>query len=84
VAHEISFSRSEKKVAWDGKSTLLEIAEANGVRIDFVCRAGNCGTCITAIKQGNVDYPTKPGGAIEAGSCLACVAVPASNITIDG
>jgi ferredoxin len=54
------------------------------VRIDFGCRAGNCGTCITAIKQGNVDYPTKPGGAIEAGSCLACVAVPASNIVIDG
>jgi uncharacterized protein len=84
VAHEISFSRSDKKVAWDGKSTLLEIAEANGVRIDFGCRAGNCGTCITAIKQGNVDYPTKPGGAIEAGSCLACVAVPASNIVIEG
>lgn len=84
VAYEVAFSRSEKKIVWDGKSTLLELAEANGVRIDFGCRAGNCGTCITAIKQGNVDYPTKPGGAVEAGSCLACVAIPASNMVLDG
>lgn len=81
---EISFARSEKRCMWDGRSTLLEIAEANGVRIDSGCRAGNCGTCITAIKQGNVDYPTKPGGAVEAGSCLACVAIPTSNIVLDG
>jgi ferredoxin-NADP reductase len=83
-AFEIAFARSDKKCVWDGRSTLLEIAEANGVRIDFGCRAGNCGTCITAVKQGNVDYPTKPGGSIEAGSCLACVAIPASNVVLDG
>ncbi len=81
---EIAFARSDKRCMWDGRSTLLEIAEANGVKIDFGCRAGNCGTCITAIKQGNVDYPTKPGGSVEAGSCLACVAIPASNIVLDG
>jgi ferredoxin-NADP reductase len=81
---EVTFSRSEKKIVWDGRSTLLEIAEANGIRLDFGCRAGNCGTCITAIKQGTVDYPTKPGTSVEAGSCLACVALPASNIVLDG
>ena len=82
--YDITFSRSDKRCVWDGKSTLLEVAEANGVRLDFGCRAGNCGTCITAIKEGNVDYPTKPGGSVEAGSCLACVAIPASNIVLDG
>jgi uncharacterized protein len=81
---EIAFSRSEKRCAWDGHSTLLEIAEANGVHIDSGCRAGNCGTCITAIKEGSVDYPAKPGTSIEAGSCLVCVAIPASNIVLDG
>jgi hypothetical protein len=81
---EIGFSSSEKKIFWDGKSTLLEIAEANGIRIDSGCRAGNCGTCITAIKQGTVKYPSPPGTTVEAGSCLPCVAHPASNIVLDG
>jgi len=81
---EIEFSRSDKRCVWDGHSTLLEIAEANGVRIDSGCRAGNCGTCITAVRQGSVDYPKKPGTSIEAGSCLACVAIPVSNVVLDG
>jgi len=80
---EVGFSRSSKKCVWDGRSTILEIAEANGVQIEFGCRAGNCGTCVTAVKQGNVNYPTHPGTSVEEGSCLACVAVPASNIVID-
>ena len=31
-----------------------------------------------------IAYPKPPGAAVEAGSCLACVAVPASNIVLDG
>ncbi len=83
-AFEIVFSRSGRQCKWDGRSTLLEMAETSGVRIDSGCRAGNCGTCITAIKQGSVGYPKAPGAAVEAGSCLACVAVPASDIVLDG
>ncbi len=81
---EVGFSSTGKKVPWDGKSTLLEVAEASGIRIDSGCRAGNCGTCITAIKQGTVNYPSPPGYTIEAGSCLPCVALPASSIMLDG
>lgn len=80
---EIAFSRSNKHCAWDGKSTLLEIADANGILIESGCRAGNCGTCVTAIKQGKIDYPVTPGTSVEEGSCLACVAIPASNIVLD-
>jgi ferredoxin-NADP reductase len=83
-AFEIAFARSEKRFMWDGRSTLLEMAEANGIRLDSGCRAGNCGTCITAIKQGKVSYPKEPGTTVEAGSCLACVALPASNVVLDG
>ncbi len=79
----ITFSRSEKKAAWNGKSTLLEIAEANGVKIDSGCRAGNCGTCLTALKSGEVHYPSPPGSAIEAGSCLVCVALPKTHVELD-
>jgi len=80
---EIAFARSDKRATWDGRSTLLEIAEASGIRIDSGCRAGNCGTCVTAIKEGKVDYPQKPGIAVEEGSCLACVAVPVSNLVLE-
>ncbi|MBM3538166.1 MAG: 2Fe-2S iron-sulfur cluster binding domain-containing protein [Alphaproteobacteria bacterium] len=80
---EVVFSRSARQCVWDGRSTLLEMAEANGIRLDFGCRAGNCGTCITALKTGTVDYPSPPGTAVETGSCLACVAVPKGNVTLD-
>lgn len=80
---QVAFARSGKQAMWDGKATLLEIAEANGVKLDFGCRAGNCGTCLTALKSGEVDYPTPPGTSVEAGSCLACVAVPKTDVHLD-
>jgi uncharacterized protein len=80
---EVVFARSARQCMWDGRSTLLEMAEASGVRLDFGCRAGNCGTCLTALKGGEVDYPSPPGMTVEAGSCLACVAVPKSNVALD-
>ncbi len=51
--------------------------------IDYGCRAGNCGTCITAIRDGSVDYVVEPGAAPEAGSCLTCISVPKSKLTLD-
>lgn len=80
---EITFARSEKTVPWDGRSTLLEVAEATGVKIDFGCRAGNCGTCLTALKSGEVYYPNPPGTAVEVGSCLTCVALPQASVRLD-
>ena len=80
---EVAFARSGKTGVWDGRSSLLETADALGVKIDFGCRAGNCGTCLTAIKSGEVEYLNPPGAAVEAGSCLACVAVPKTDIRID-
>ena len=64
-------------------SSLLDFAEDNDVVIDSGCRAGNCGTCITAIKSGEVDYVGEPGAEPEAGSCLTCISVPKSKLTLD-
>lgn len=81
---EIDFARSGKKVAWNpGAGSLLDLALANGVVIDSGCRAGNCNTCLTAIKAGEVRYVGTPGAKPEAGSCLTCIAVPAGNLTLD-
>ena len=81
---EVVFAKSGKTCAWDPEAdSLLDFAEENDVVIDFGCRAGNCGTCITAIRSGDVTYVVEPGAAPESGSCLACISVPKSSLTLD-
>jgi ferredoxin-NADP reductase len=80
----ICFTKSGKTLSWDPNLTsLLELAEKNSIPLDSGCRAGNCGTCLTAIKNGEVTYLTEPGSLPEAGSCLACIAIPKGDLTLD-
>ena len=80
----VEFARSGKRLEWqEGKGTVLEIAEAAGIEIDSGCRAGSCGTCMTAIKAGEVRYLDTPSASLESGSCLPCIAVPKTDVTID-
>jgi uncharacterized protein len=80
----VTFAKSSKSVRWDpAAGSLLDFAEVNGVAIAFGCRAGNCGTCMTAVKSGEVTYLRPPGEKPEAGSCLACVAFPKGDIVLD-
>ena len=81
---EILFAKAGKTVPWDpGAGSLLEFAEANDVVIDSGCRAGNCGTCTTAIRAGEVSYVNDPGAPPDAGSCLTCIAVPKTDLTLE-
>jgi len=80
----VSFARSGKDIAWTpDHGAILDAAEANDVPIDFGCRAGNCGTCLTAIKEGKVSYLSEPGAPIEDGSCLTCIAIPKERLVLD-
>ena len=79
----VEFAHSGKTVSWSGAESLLELAEDNDVVIDSGCRAGNCGTCVTAIRSGAVDYATPPAATPDAGSCLPCIARPTSNLVLD-
>jgi ferredoxin len=74
----VKFVNSNRSANWtSASSSILELAEANGIKIDSGCRAGNCGSCVTTVRSGEVDYPSgKPGFDVEKGCCLACVAVP--------
>ena len=81
---EINFVRAKKKIMWDGTDTsLLEFAERNGIEMDSGCRAGNCGTCLTAIRSGEIEHVVPTGMEVEKGSCLACVAIPKSSLEVD-
>ena len=81
---EICFTKSGKTLPWDPNLTsILEFAEKHEIPLDSGCRAGNCGTCLTAIKSGEVTYVGEPGSMPEEGSCLACIAVPKGDLTLD-
>jgi uncharacterized protein len=82
-AFEVHFARSGKRLLWSDASSLLEFAEANGIRIDSGCRAGSCGTCATALREGQVDYLRKPDIDVEKGTCLTCISVPKGAVSID-
>jgi ferredoxin-NADP reductase len=80
----VHFSRSNKKLLWKGHvESILDLAAAGNIAIDSGCRAGNCGTCKVAIKSGQVRYLKEPGYTVEAGTCLACCCVPATEIVLD-
>jgi len=81
---EVIFAKSSKTCSWTATAgSILDLADANGVQIDSGCRAGNCGTCTTALKQGEVSYLSPPGAPPMVGSCLACIAIPKSAIILD-
>ena len=81
---EITFARSGKTVAWNPEAgTLLDLAEANEVVIESGCRAGNCGSCEVAVKQGEVAYLHEPGYEVGAGSCLTCCSAPTKNLVLE-
>ena len=81
---EVVFARSDKTATWsEGSGSLLEFGEANGVPLDSGCRAGSCGTCLVAIKEGDVEYVQRPSRKPETGSCLVCISKPAGRLVLD-
>jgi ferredoxin-NADP reductase len=81
---EIVFARSGKVGKWSSdEETVLDVAEAAGVPMDSGCRAGQCGTCVTAIKQGAVTYLDEPGAKPPSGTCLTCIAIPKEGLVLD-
>jgi ferredoxin-nitrite reductase len=83
----ITFAQSSKAIAWDGSSSLLEMAEQTGVDIPSSCRSGTCGTCKQKLLAGEVTYSEEPqaleDGDREAGYILTCIAHPAGTVSLE-
>jgi uncharacterized protein len=74
---EIVFSKSGKTITWNpADGTLLDFAEANGLRPEYSCRAGVCGTCMCKIAEGEVEYQESPSASVDPGSVLICISQP--------
>jgi ferredoxin-NADP reductase len=80
----VNFAESDKTFPWTpSANNLLEFAEANGISINSGCRAGNCGTCQTRIRSGEVSYSQSPDFDPESGTCLLCVCTPKTSLTLE-
>ena len=72
----VVFLRSGKVCQISRESTLLDVAERNGVQIPFGCRQGQCGTCATRVLSGTVQMDVEAGLTPEqknVGYVLPCV-----------
>ncbi|EJM74381.1 pyridoxamine 5'-phosphate oxidase family protein [Pseudomonas sp. GM55] len=74
----VVFQRSAKEACWQPEGgSLLELAESRGLRPEFSCRGGSCGTCKTRLLSGQVHYPLPPAEVPDDGHVLICCAIPA-------
>ncbi len=65
--------------------TLLAAALRQGIGLPYGCRNGTCGSCAAQLISGQVGYPSGKTDALEgkpAGTCLACQAVPETDLRV--
>nr|WP_256443086.1 MULTISPECIES: 2Fe-2S iron-sulfur cluster binding domain-containing protein [unclassified Bradyrhizobium] len=64
------------------KGSLLAFGESMGISMASGCRVGQCESCAVRVVAGVVEH-MNGGGPDDPKMCLACQAIPASNVTID-
>ena len=80
----VHFTRSGTSAKWTAASgSLLDLAEANGIKARCGCRQGLCGTCTAGLANGQVDYYREPANEPPSGACLPCIAKPKSDLVLD-
>jgi ferredoxin-NADP reductase len=86
AASSVVFIRSEKVCQASARSTLLEVAERNGVQISYGCRSGLCGACCTRVLSGTVQMDVENGLTTEqknAGYVLPCVSRVKGTVVVE-
>jgi ferredoxin len=79
----VTFEFSGESHAWDAADeNLLQFAEKHGIEISSGCTYGDCGTCLTDIIAGEVEYLHPTGAQPDAGTCLPCSCKPATDLVL--
>jgi MOSC domain-containing protein YiiM/ferredoxin-NADP reductase len=80
----VSFARSGLEVSWDPSlKSLLELAEACDVPVQWSCRTGVCHTCEIALIAGDTAYEPQPVEFPAAGNLLTCCSRPCGDVVLD-
>lgn len=81
---EVSFAKSGVTLRWDPSfESILDFAEAQGLRPDYSCRTGVCHTCMTTLVKGEVEYVTDPLDVPDPGCVLICCSRPKTDVVVD-
>ncbi len=87
MAIQVEFKTSGKTAQWeDHYESLLDMMEANGIKVETDCEAGICGTCKTRLLSGKVEMEVEDGldeEDIEQNMILPCVATPVTDIVLE-
>jgi len=80
----VSFARSGFDARWGTQfQSLLELAEACDIPVQWACRTGVCHTCETGLVLGTVSYKPEPIEAAAEGNVLICCSWPQVDIVLD-
>jgi ferredoxin-NADP reductase/MOSC domain-containing protein YiiM/ferredoxin len=84
IGPQISFARSGLTVPWNSRfASLLELAEACDVPVQWSCRTGVCHTCECALIGGIVHYEPDPLEPPATGNVLICCSRPSADVAVD-
>jgi ferredoxin-NADP reductase len=79
----VSFARSGIATAWDPRfGSLLELAEACDVPVQWSCRSGVCHTCMTGLVSGSINYQPEPLERPTSGNVLVCCSQPDTDTSV--
>ncbi|WP_334067502.1 molybdopterin-dependent oxidoreductase [Burkholderia cepacia] len=81
--YAVQFARSHRTATWTARDgSLLSFAERLGIALPSGCRVGQCESCAVKVMSGEVTH-LSGHGPDEPDMCLACQAIPATDVSID-
>jgi ferredoxin-NADP reductase len=83
--HRVHFIKSDRTVETDETVTLLELAEAHGIEMDYACRTGSCAECEVSFAGTLSEKPDfeKDCRRKENGTAFACCSVALSDLEVE-
>ena len=83
--HRVRFIKSDRTVETDETLTLLELAEAHGIEMDYACRSGSCAECEVSFTGTLSEKPEfeKDRRRKENGIAFACCSVALSDLEVE-
>jgi ferredoxin-NADP reductase/predicted pyridoxine 5'-phosphate oxidase superfamily flavin-nucleotide-binding protein len=80
----VTFARSDKQATWKPEcGSLLDLALANDIDVQYSCRSGECQSCTQKVVSGGATYPSGEEPLIARGQVLLCQAIPRGDIVLD-
>jgi glycine betaine catabolism B len=83
--HRVHFIKSDRTVETDETLTLLELAEAHGIEMDYACRTGSCAECevsFTGTLSQKAEFE-KQHRRKQNGIAFACCSVALSDLEVE-